>query len=122
MKHSLIIIALIISQVSFAKAPLKLTIAGLSHGHVDRILNRKDKKDVELIGIYETNEDLIKKYIARYQLSKDMFYTDLDAMLDQLKPEAVSAFGAINDHVKVVRACAPRKIHVMVEKPLATSL
>jgi predicted dehydrogenase len=42
-------------------------------------------------------------------------------MLDQTKPEAVSAFGAISDHITVVRACAPRKIHVMVEKPLATT-
>src|SRR5690606_14469361 len=121
MKPVLIIIALIISQFSSAKPPLKLAIAGLSHGHVDWIFNRNDKKDVELIGIYETNPDLIQKYITRYQLSKDLFYTDLGEMLDKVQPEAVSAFGAISEHVTVVRACAPRKIHVMVEKPLATS-
>ena len=121
MKPILIIIALIISQFSLAKTPLKLAIAGLSHGHVDWIFNREDKNDVELIGIYETNTDLIEKYATRYKLSKDLFYTDLGDMLDKLKPDAVSAFGAISEHITVVRACAPRKIHVMVEKPLATS-
>jgi predicted dehydrogenase len=34
----------------------------------------------------------------------------------------VAAFGPTSDHLAVVEACAPRKIHVMVEKPLALSL
>jgi len=108
--------------VSFAETPLKLAVAGLSHGHVDWIFNRKDKADVELVGIYETNPELIDRYVKRYQLDKALFFTNLEEMLDKIKPEAVSAFGAVNDHVLIVRACAPRKIHVMVEKPLATSV
>ncbi|MHC8947298.1 Gfo/Idh/MocA family protein [Sphingobacterium hungaricum] len=107
---------------AFAEVPLKLAIAGLSHGHVDWIFNRKDKKDVELIGIFETNPELIERYAKRYNLDKAMFYTNLEDMLDKLKPEAVAAFGAISEHIALVRAAAPRKIHVMVEKPLATTL
>jgi len=81
-----------------------------------------DKKDVELIGIYESNPELIERYSKRYQVDKSKFYTNLDEMLDKLKPDAVSAFGAISEHIEIVRACAPRNIHVMVEKPLATTL
>jgi predicted dehydrogenase len=43
-------------------------------------------------------------------------------MLEAVKPTAVLAFGSIYDHLAVVEACAPRGIHVMVEKPLAASL
>lgn len=43
-------------------------------------------------------------------------------MLDKLKPQAVVAFGSIYEHLQVVEACAPRGIHVMVEKPLAVSV
>jgi predicted dehydrogenase len=43
-------------------------------------------------------------------------------MLDATKPEAVTAFGSIFQHLEVVEACAPKGIHVMVEKPLAVSL
>ncbi len=107
---------------SIAQAPLRLAIAGLSHGHVDWIFNRKEKNDVQLIGIYETNPELIERYAQRYDIDQSMFFTDLEEMLIKLKPDAVSAFGAISEHVEVVRACAPRKIHVMVEKPLATTL
>ena len=118
----LFVLIFLITSSTFAQQPLKLAVAGLSHGHVDWIFNRKDKKDVILVGVYETNQELVDRYVERYKLDKSMFYTDLGAMLDKLKPDAVSAFGAISEHIDIVRACAPRKIHVMVEKPLATTL
>ncbi|MEJ5963391.1 Gfo/Idh/MocA family protein [Pedobacter immunditicola] len=105
-----------------AAAPLKLAIAGLSHGHVDWAFNREGKKDIQLVGIYEPNQELAERYAKRYQLPSTLFFTDLNKMLAQVKPEAVSAFGAISEHITIIRACAPRRIHVMVEKPLAVSL
>src|SRR5690606_20904652 len=39
-----------------------------------------------------------------------------------VKPEAVLGFGSGYSHLSVVEACAPRGIHVMVEKPMATTL
>jgi predicted dehydrogenase len=106
---------------ALAQAPLRLAIAGLSHGHVNWVFDRADKKDVVLVGIYEPNKALAAKYAQQHNLDTKIFFTDLTKMLDQVKPEAVSAFGAINEHITVVKACAPRKIHVMVEKPLATT-
>jgi predicted dehydrogenase len=43
-------------------------------------------------------------------------------MLDETHPEAVVAFGSVYEHLAMVEACAPRGIHVMVEKPLAVSV
>lgn len=102
-------------------APLRLAIAGLSHGHVGWVFNRTEKKEVQLVGIFETNQELIDQFVSTYRLDKKLFYTDLNKMLSEVKPAAVAAFGAINEHVAIVRACAPRNIHVMVEKPLATT-
>lgn len=113
---------MILTYTSGADTPIKLAVAGLSHGHVDWIFNRKDKKDVVVVGIFETNPTLIERYATRYNLDRALFFTDLSVMLDESKPDAVSAFGAISEHLTVVKACAPRKIHVMVEKPLATNL
>lgn len=100
---------------------LKLAVAGTTHGHVGWILGRKNKSDVALVGIYEPDTELTKRYVKQYNLSPDIFYTDLSKMLDKVKPEAVVAFGSIYEHMAVVEACAPRGIHVMVEKPLATT-
>lgn len=119
----LLFLLVFLANCSFVQAqkPVRVAIAGISHSHTGWIFNRKEKKDIEIVGIYETDQNLVKRYIERYGLSKDLFYTDLSKMLDAVKPEAVTVFGPINEHVVVVRACAPRKIHVMVEKPLATT-
>ena len=42
-------------------------------------------------------------------------------MVKATQPEAVTAFNTIYDHLSVVEYCAPKGIHVMVEKPLAVN-
>jgi predicted dehydrogenase len=121
MKTALLLFMGLLSISTMAQSPVRLAVAGLSHGHVGWVFNRSDKKDIELVGIYEPNPELVNQFAEKYKLDKKLFFSDLNKMLDQVKPEAVSAFGAISEHITIVRACAPRKIHVMVEKPLATA-
>ncbi|HVF28494.1 MAG TPA: Gfo/Idh/MocA family oxidoreductase [Pyrinomonadaceae bacterium] len=102
--------------------PLRLAVAGLKHGHAPMILGRTDRGDVRVVGIYEPRREVFDRYAKRYELSSSLYFADLGRMLDEVKPEAVAAFGTTFDHLAVVRACAPRGIHVMVEKPLAVSL
>lgn len=109
------------AQSQITDHPLRLAVAGITHGHVPWILGRKGKTDVTLAGIYEPNTELASRYAKTYNLSTDLFYTDLNKMLDAVKPEAVVAFGSVYEHMAAVEACAPRGIHVMVEKPLATN-
>ena len=105
-------------------APIRIAVAGITHGHVPLILDRgnKGKTDVVLVGIYEPNKDLAQRLANQFNLRADLFYTNLSKMLDTVKPEAVTAFGSTYEHMEVVEACAPRGIHVMVEKPLATNM
>ncbi len=121
MKAVFFFLFILIAGQLAAQKPVKLAVAGLSHGHVGWVFNRSEKKDTELVGIYEPNQELVNKFAEKYKIDKKLFFSDLNKMLDEVKPEAVSAFGPINEHIMVVRACAPRKIHVMVEKPLATT-
>lgn len=104
------------------QSPLRLVVAGISHGHSPWVFNRKDKQDIEIVGIYEPDKSLAKKYAANYKLDEAIFFDDLDKMLLAVKPRAAVAFGSIYEHMAVVEACAPKGIHVMVEKPLATNM
>src|SRR4030095_16097612 len=101
--------------------PVRIAVIGTTHGHVGWILGRKNKGDIELVGIYESKMELASQQAKRYNLSPQLFHTDLGKMLDSVKPEAVVVFGSIYEHMAAVEACAPRRIHVMVEKPLAVS-
>ncbi|MEQ6119247.1 Gfo/Idh/MocA family oxidoreductase [Reichenbachiella sp. MALMAid0571] len=123
----LVFFFMMISHLTYSQAgedsePLRVGIAGLSHSHVRGILNRPDKGDIEIVGIVESDMDLAKRYSDRYGYSMDIVYASLEEMLDAIKPEAVLAFNSIYEHLAVVQACAPRDIHVMVEKPLAVNL
>lgn len=107
------------SQVS---KPLRVGVAGLNHGHVGWILGYKNKDIINVVGIFEPDHELALKYARQYGFNMDIVFSSLAEMLDKTKPEAVTAFNSIRGHLDVVRACAPRGIHVMVEKPLAFRL
>src|SRR5579872_2396117 len=107
---------------SAVEKPLRLAVAGLVHGHVDGFfLAIKDRRDVHLVGIYDPDPALHRQYAKRYAFDDSLFFTSLTAMLDRTKPEAVASFTSTYDHPMVVEACAPRHIHVMMEKPLAVN-
>ncbi len=111
------------TTATVAAGPLRLCIAGLVHGHVDGFLRAATKRqDVAIAGIFDPDLALQRKYAQRYSLSESIFFTDLAAMLDRIKPEAVASFTDTYDHPMVVEACAARHIHVMMEKPLAVSV
>ncbi len=102
--------------------PLKVGVVGLVHTHVHWILGRADRGDIQIVGIVEPNQELAKRYSLQHGYSMDLVYATLEEMVAATKPEAVTAFNAIYDHLAVVEFCAPRGIHVMVEKPLAVNL
>jgi predicted dehydrogenase len=128
MKRSILLYALIITTLTNinaqnpAKKPIRLAIAGTTHGHTSFILGRKEKTDFQLVGVFEKNTELAKNLAKKFGFDPKLIYNNLEKMLDIEKPEAVVAFGSIFEHMAVVEACAPRGIHVMVEKPLATNV
>ncbi|MBZ5856905.1 Gfo/Idh/MocA family protein [Flavihumibacter profundi] len=101
--------------------PVRLAVAGISHGHNSWLLSRKDDDLIHLVGIYESNRQLAEQMAQKYNLDKSLFFTDLSTMLEKVKPDGVLGFGPTNSHLSVVEACAPKGIPVMVEKPLATT-
>ena len=103
------------------KIPLRIGVAGLTHAHVHWILG-SELKDIELVGIAEPNRELAERFAKQHGYSMDIVYSSLEEMLDKTKPEAVTAFNDIYGHLEVVQICAPRRVHVMVEKPLAVSV
>lgn len=100
---------------------VRTVIIGLSHGHVIWALKKLNQPDVEFVGIYEADQSLAERYSAEFGVSPALIHNDLNIMLDTLQPEAAVVFGSIYEHLSAVEACAPRGIHVMVEKPLAVS-
>lgn len=109
------------------RKPVRVGVVGLVHTHVHWILagvatDRAKADDIEIVGIAEPNRELAERYLKRHNLPLSLLYPTIEEMLEKTKPEAVTDFGKIIDHLRTVQVCAPRGIHVMVEKPLAVSL
>lgn len=102
--------------------PLRLGVVGLSHGHLWEVISRVDRGDFVIVGVAEKDDQLRITNKLRNKVDADLFYADLEEMLDKTKPEAVIVYESIYNHLQVVECCAPRGIHVMVEKPLAVNM
>ncbi len=106
-------------RVSKQSGPLRIAVIGMVHGHVEGLLWRGKSKEVEIVGVWEPNRALFDRLAAKYGLDASLYFDDLGVMLDRTKPEAASVMTSIAGHVAAVEACAPRGVHVLVEKPLA---
>jgi len=99
----------------------KMAIIGMVHGHVWGHLGTMLKGEhARLVGIAETEPALIAEAKKR-GASEVPFFSDHRKMLDEVRPDFVWSFAENNRHLEIVEACAPKKIHVIFEKPLAAT-
>lgn len=110
-----------LSAVSLGAQEMKIAVIGLVHshvwGHLERMIRQPSPK---LVAIAEANPELVAE-ARKLGAADELFTADYRKMLDTAKPDIVWAFVENNRHLEIVEACAPRRIHVMFEKPLAAS-
>lgn len=100
----------------------KIAVVSGLHAHVWSHLKRMLKNDVaQFVGFAENIPQLVEQ-AKKNGVPDNLIFSDYRKMIEQTKPDIVWAFTPTNQHVEVVRYCAPRGIHVMVEKPLAATL
>ena len=95
-------------------APLRVAIAGLVHGHVTGFLRAAQaRQDVQVVGIFEPDAALRRKYAGLYSLHEGVLFDSLAAMLERVHPDAVASFTNTADHPVVVEAAAAHHIDVI---------
>lgn len=102
----------------------KPTIAfvGLRHSHCWRQLEniKTQAHAIELVGIAESIPTLVAE---AKKVHPDQYFTDdYKKLVEERKPDIVWAFVENNRHLEILEYMAPRGIHVIFEKPLASSL
>jgi predicted dehydrogenase len=99
-------------------------VAGMTHGHVGQVYSaiKKPQQDVIIVGFAEPDKELALSILKQQNLPDSLWFPTLEALIAKTKPEAIAAFNSIYEHLEVVKVCAPRGIHVIVEKPLAFNM
>ena len=74
-----------------------------------------------LRGVAEPNPAL-REEAKKAGVPPQLIGSDYRKLIDSAKPDLVWAFVENNQHLEIVEYCAPRKINVIFEKPLADTL
>jgi len=107
--------------MSASAAEHTIAVVGLVHSHVWGHLGKMVQgKPARLVGVAETAPELVAEAKKR-GVAGELFHSDWRKMIDAVKPEIVWAFVENNRHLEIVQYCAPRRIHVIFEKPLAST-
>ena len=115
------LLILILLPAPLAAAEPTIAVVGLVHSHVWGHLGKMVAgKPARLVGVAETIPDLVAEAKKR-GVSADLIQTDWKRMIDEKKPQIVWAFVENNRHLEIVQYCAPRRVHVIFEKPLAST-
>ena len=115
--------ATIMANAQDIKPPVRVAVVGLSHDHAYGFFPQlRGRAEVELIGVVETNRDLIATYTQRYNLSTNLFFASLDDLFAKTKVQLVATFTSTFEHRAVVERCAKEHVDVMMEKPLAVNM
>ncbi len=102
--------------------PIRVGIAGMTHNHINQVFNYIGKQDeVEIVGFAEPNRELAMRLLKKHNLPESLWFASLNDLIEKTKPAAICAFNSIYEHLEVVKICAPKGIHVIVEKPLAVN-
>src|SRR5690348_18403994 len=113
MKYKLFLLIIFIVYVPhfcLAQQKLKVVLAGLSHDHVNPILEKNKSGQIEIIGIAEPDLQLCQNKKKDYQLQDSIFFRDLKTALQSKHPDLVMVYEAPAEHLSVVEICMPLHI------------
>jgi len=115
------VLAMAIMSWPVVAAEHTIAVVGLVHSHVwGHLTKMVEGKQARLVGVAETEKELVDNAIKR-GVPAELISADWKKMVTEKKPEIVWAFVENNRHREIVEFCAPLKIHVMFEKPLAST-
>jgi predicted dehydrogenase len=119
--RSYALLLLAVMTPALTAAEHTIAVVGLVHGHAWGHLTRMVKNPTaRLVGVAESEPALVAEAVKR-GVPADIISPDWKQMIANKKPEIVWAFVENNRHLEIVQFCAPRGIHVMFEKPLAST-
>ncbi len=99
-------------------------IVGLCFDHMhmgDQLTAARDCGGYEIVGVYDSDTNRMNEVCDDIKISPDLRYDNWEALLDETKPEIAIVCSSTSDHPLWAERLAERGIHIIMEKPFATS-
>jgi len=97
-------------------AKLKVAVVGVGNMGRNHVRNYFEMKEVELVGVCDTDEKIGRKIAKTF---KTKFYKDYKKLIEKEHPDAVSIAVPTTFHKRVALYFIKNKISVLIEKPIA---
>ena len=99
----------------------KIRAGVLGVGHLGRIHARiyKELMGVKLVGVVDSRQESADEIGAMYGVPS---YTDVERFIEEQRPDAISVVVPTVHHFEVASRLAERGIHLLVEKPVTTTV
>lgn len=106
------------------RLPQKVRIALIGlEGHIGEILDPLDRlPDVQVVAIEDADPQRLKEVAEGKHTSGARRYSDWRDLLNRETLDMAAICGTNGERAEIVIECAKRKIHVVAEKPLATTI
>jgi nucleoside-diphosphate-sugar epimerase/predicted dehydrogenase len=98
---------------------LRVALVGCGRISAYHLAALKAIRAVEVVAVCDLNERLVRETASRYGIRG--CYTDVEAMLRELRPEVVHLLTPPASHLGLARLAAMYQAHLYIEKPLASS-
>jgi len=101
------------------RPPVRVAVIGVGAMGRNHARVYSEMPGVRLVGVADADPNTAEAVAARFG---GKAYADYGALLDELKPEAVTVAVPTVDHLPVALAVIQRGIHVLMEKPIAVTV
>ncbi len=104
---------------------MKLRVAGINFDHFhmgDLLQMAAEHPDIEIVGLCDDQPARMQDAIRRFGVTEDRVFTEVDACLERSRPDFVILCPATARHAEYVERVAPYKVHLLVEKPFASTV
>jgi glucose-fructose oxidoreductase len=104
---------------------MKMRVAGINfdHMHMGDLLRMVfDHPQTEIVGICDEEPKRMQSAIANFNIPAERIFTDVDECIEKSRPDFVILCSATARHAEDVERIAPHRVHILVEKPFATSV
>lgn len=107
-----------------AMAHIRVVGVGFDHMHIgDQLRLAQGHQDVEVVGVYDIAEHPDRATKVLHDLALDVpIFRDLRTLIEQTHPDIAFVCSSTSAHAELTETLAAAKVHVIAEKPMATSV
>ncbi len=104
---------------------MKIRVAGINFDHFhmgDLLRMAAEHPKVEIVGVCDAQPARMLDAVRNFSIPLDRVFTDVDQCIETSRPDFVILCPATAEHAGYVERVAAHRVHMLVEKPFASSV